>query len=173
VEGAFYLISALLLVSGGSKLSDPGPTRGALRAAGLPSAKIVVYLLAMIEIVIGGWSIAFGGDPAGWGVAGLYLGFLGFVLYARVRHLPLSSCGCFGKADTPPTLIHLTVNLLAAGFGFWAALAPARPLIEVLRGQPLAGVPYLLFVGAGTYLLYLVLAELPRLTRFRAFTKSR
>lgn len=163
MEGAFFLVSALLLVSGGQKLSDPGPTAGALRAAGLPSARRWVYLLSASEIILGAGSIVFGGDPAGWGLAILYLGFAGFVLNARLRHLPLGSCGCFGRSDTPPTLIHLAVTSIAAVIGLWGAARPAASLLDVLGDQPVFGLPYLGFVGVGTYLLYLLLSELPRL----------
>lgn len=167
VEGAFFVVSALLLVSGGSKLSDPGPTAGALRAAGLPSSRRWVYLISASEIVLGAGSIVFGGDPFGWGLAILYFGFAGFVLNARIRHLPIGSCGCFGKSDTPPTNIHLVVTVLAAAIGAWAAIYAAAPLLDVLRDQPAFGLPYLVFVGAGTYLLYLLLSELPRVGSLR------
>ena len=35
-------------------------------------------------------------------------------------------------------------------------------LLVTLRDQPLAGIPYLGFVGVGVYALYLLLAELPQ-----------
>jgi hypothetical protein len=167
VEGAFFLISALLLVSGGSKVSDPGPTTGALRATGLPSSRVFVFLLGAGEIALGAGSLIFGGEPAGWAVAALYLGFAVFVVNALIRNLPIGSCGCFGKADTPPTLIHVVVNVFAAAVAAWAAIIPASPLIDVLGTQPVAGVPYLAFLAAGTYLLYLLLAELPHVIGLR------
>jgi hypothetical protein len=167
VEGAFFLISALLLVSGGRKLSDPGPTAGALRASGLPSSRTLVYMLGTAEVAVGASSLIFGGEPAGWAVAFLYLGFAGFVVNALTRNLPIGSCGCFGKADTPPTLVHVIVNVLAVAVAAWAAITPASPLIDVLRAQPLAGVLYLVFLAAGTYLLFLLLGELPRVIDFR------
>lgn len=167
VEGAFFLISALLLVSGGRKLSDPGPTAGALRASGLPSSRLLVYMLGTAEVAVGAGSLIFAGELAGWAVAALYFGFAAFVANALIRNLPIASCGCFGKADTPPTLVHVIVNVFAVAVATWAAIAPAPPLIDVLRAQPLAGVPYVVFLAAGTYLLFLLLGELPRVIDFR------
>ncbi|HEY7564228.1 MAG TPA: MauE/DoxX family redox-associated membrane protein [Acidimicrobiia bacterium] len=167
VEGAFYLVSALLLVSGGNKLFDPGPTAGALRAAGLPGPRRGVQALALTEVVVGAGALAFSGTWFGWGVAILYVGFLGFVVNALIRRLPIGSCGCFGKSDTPPSVGHLLVNLAAAVTGVIAALEPARPLPDVMLEQPAWGLPYLVFVGIGVYLLYLLLSQLPALLAHR------
>lgn len=167
MEGAFFLISALLLVSGGGKLLDPGPTAGALRASGLPSSRFLVLLLGVIEIGLGTAALAFGGSPTGWAVAVLYMAFALFVINALLRKLSISSCGCFGKVDTPPTLVHVVVNFLAVVVAAWGAITDSSSIIDVLRVQPLAGIPYLVFVAAGTYLLFLLLGELPRLITLR------
>jgi hypothetical protein len=161
VEGAFYLVSALLLVSGGTKLFDPGPTAGALRAAGWPGPRQGVQSLAVIEILVGAGALAFGGAWFGWGIAILYLGFFGFVVNALARRLPVGSCGCFGKSNTPPSLGHLFVNLAAVVVGVTAAVQSARALPDVLAEQPAWGLPYLAFAGIGVYLLYLLLSQLP------------
>lgn len=91
-----------------------------------------------------------------------YLGFAGFVAFALVRDLPLQSCGCFGRDDTQPTWLHVAVNISAAAAGIWIAVARTGDLLVTLGEQPLAGVPYLGFVGIGVYALYLLLAELPQ-----------
>ena len=160
--GWSHLCAALLIISGGSKLVDPEPTRGALRATGLPSATAVAMTLGVWEIVAGAIALAFGGLIGGGMLAVTYLGFAGFVGFALARNLPIQSCGCFGRDDTPPTWLHVAVNLSAAAAGIWIAVTGAGDLLVTLGDQPLAGIPSLGFVGIGVYALYLLLAELPQ-----------
>lgn len=165
VEGWFFLSAALLLVSGGAKLADPAPTSGALRVAGMVSGRGVVYTLAMAEIATGAASLLGGGAWGGWAMAALYGGFGVFVAFALRRRLPISSCGCFGKADTPPSLVHVFLNLACLGGGVWAALTSGPSLVSVLGDQPMAGLLYLGFLVAGTYAAYLLLTALPVLLK--------
>jgi hypothetical protein len=161
LEAWFFIAAALLVLSGGSKIYDPAPTVGALAASGLPSGNWVAYSLGLAEIVaalagtlIGGW--------ASLSVAAVYTAFAAFVAYALLRRIPLQSCGCFGKADTPPTRGHLVFNLLSAGAAAGLA-ATGRVPLDLLADQPLWGLPYLAFVGLGVWVVYLLLTELPRL----------
>jgi hypothetical protein len=165
LEGWFFLSAALLLVSGGAKLADPAPTSGALRIAGLVSGSGVVYTLAVAEIATGAISLLAGGTVAGWAMAVLYGGFGWFVAFALHRRIPISSCGCFGKVDTQPSVVHLFLNGAGLAGGVWAALSHSPSLISVLDDQPVAGLPYLAFVAAGTYAAYLLLTALPVLLR--------
>ena len=45
----------------------------------------------------------------------MYAGFTAFVVIALRRGGVLSSCGCFGRADTPPTRAHALVTGAASG----------------------------------------------------------
>ena len=47
-------------------------------------------------------------------VALSYLCFFGIVAVARRRGGPLATCGCFGRPDTPPTALHLVIDLALA-----------------------------------------------------------
>ncbi|HUP18274.1 MAG TPA: MauE/DoxX family redox-associated membrane protein [Acidimicrobiia bacterium] len=165
LEGWFFLSAALLLVSGGAKLADPAPTSGALRVAGLVSGSGVVYTLAVAEIATGAFSLLAGGALAGWVMAVLYGGFGWFVAFALRRHIPISSCGCFGKVDTPPSIVHLFLNAAGLAAGVWAALTQSPSLVSVLGEQPVAGLAYLAFLAAGTYAAYLLLTALPVLLK--------
>lgn len=165
LEGWFFLSAALLLVSGGAKLADPGPTSGALRVAGLVSSTGVVYALAVAEIATAAAALIFGGGWTGWATAILYGAFGWFITLALRRGIPIASCGCFGKADTPPTQVHLFLNTGGIAGGLWAGLSHSPSLVSVLGGQPLAGVPYLFFLAAGTYAAYLLLTALPMVLR--------
>ena len=46
----------------------------------------------------------------GWRSRLSYLAFTAFVITARLKGGVLASCGCFGKADTPPTWLHAAVT---------------------------------------------------------------
>ena len=48
-------------------------------------------------------------------VAASYAAFTAFVLLARSRGGVLASCGCFGRADTPPTTTHVVVTAAPRG----------------------------------------------------------
>ena len=157
-----YLAAALLLVAAGlAKLRRPAGTAIALRRAGLPVPEWVVRAGAGAEVAAGCWAFTSARLAAG-AVALSYLGFAGFVALALRRGSPVSSCGCFGKADSPPTVTHAALNLAAAATAGWAALHAHPGAITVLRRQPLAGIPLVLLIGAAVYLAYLVMGDLPK-----------
>lgn len=161
LEGWYFITVALLVLSGGSKVRDPEPTRGALRAAGLPASRWVVLVLAGGEIVVGAAGFALTSPLVSAAVAAFYIGFAGFVAVALIARFPLQSCGCFGTSDTPPGWIHVGVNLSAAATATVFALTGGVDLLGLLESQPAAGVPYLAYVAIGAALLALVLSELP------------
>lgn len=163
MEGWFFVVAALLVGAGFGKVRDPSPTQGALAAASLPSTRIAAMSLGAIEIVAGTFGLLAGGLVAALAVATVYAGFTAFVGYAMARRLPLQSCGCFGRKDTPPSLYHVAIDLLAAAGAVAYGLGPAPSLPSVIAHQPLWGLPYVAFVAIGVYTLYLILTELPRL----------
>jgi uncharacterized membrane protein YphA (DoxX/SURF4 family) len=155
-------VAALLLVgSGGAKLFDPDPTAGAMAAAGLRLGRAGAYVVGLIEIVAGLAFLVFGG-PAGWLLALVYAAFALFVAYALNRHLAIQSCGCFGRVDTPPTVLHVAFNLVAAAAGAWVAASDGPGLVDSLPASPLEAALYVGFLGAAGFAVYLLLAELPR-----------
>ncbi|MBA3362238.1 MAG: DoxX family membrane protein [Acidimicrobiia bacterium] len=163
MEGWFYITGALLVVSGVQKLADPNPTAGALRAARLPHRTMAVVALAAAELIVGVANLLASSRPLAFAQAGLYAAFAAFVVYALTRRIPIASCGCFGKPDTPPTVLHLVINLAAVVVATVAALNGFVDLGTVVSSQPLAGVPYLGFLAVGTYCLYLLFGQLPLL----------
>lgn len=160
-SGPAAAVMLLLLLAGVQKIIDPAPTAGALRLAGLPSRGFVVRGLGAFEFVVATLFFAVGGPWPAVAGAALYLGFAGFVALALARNLPVSSCGCFGKVDTPPSAVHVAVNLGAVAVLVFAAIIPIQPM-GGLVGQS-AGVvgPQVLLVGAVAYLLYGMLTALP------------
>ena len=114
--GLFLAAAGLLVLAGLQKAADPAPLVRALRSVGLRVPAVAVRVIAVGEVLVGSSAVATGN---GLGVAASYAGFTGFVLLARVRGGVLSSCGCFGKQDVPPTVGHALVTL-----GLGAASVP-------------------------------------------------
>lgn len=160
LQAWYFIAAALLVLSGGSKLIDPAPTQGALRTAGLPAGSWTAPALGTLEIVAAIAGTILGG-PASAVVGVLYLSFAVFVAIALKRELPLQSCGCFGRDDTPPTRGHLLFNTVSAVAAFGVAAGGESPF-ALLADQPLAALPYAAFVALGVWVVYLLLAELPQ-----------
>jgi hypothetical protein len=162
LAGPEAVVSGLLLFGGAFKAARPGDTARALRALGLPASASLVRLGGVAEIAIAAGALATAARPFAGLMAASYVGFLVFVVAAFRRETPLSSCGCFGKVDTPPTLIHVCVNLVAAGVAVAATITPPPGFASVVAVQPGWGIPFVLLVALGVYLTFLALTALPR-----------
>jgi hypothetical protein len=160
VSGAYFAVAGLLIFAGLAKLWRPTNTAIALRRAGLPVGENVVRLGALVEAFVGGWALT-GSAIASVLMAASYLTFAAFVALALRTGSPISSCGCFGEPDTPPTVLHLLINLGAAS----AALGGRAHLGDVLSRQPMAGVPFVVLVVTIGYLAYLIVAVFPKVAR--------
>jgi hypothetical protein len=162
--GGPAVASAVLLAIGGtSKLLRPANTSHALRALRLPAAPLGVRLLAGAEIGVAVGALAGGGRSAWLLVAATYLGFACFVLLAMSRGGAVSSCGCFGTPDTPPTSVHVLVTISASALALATAVGhPTGPLLDALADMPLLGLPFLLVTGCCVWFAYAAVAVLPR-----------
>jgi hypothetical protein len=149
----------LLAASGIAKLVDPDPTVGAMRAARLPSSRSLARALGVTEILAAAAGLAWGGI---WllGALGLYAGFAVFTLLAVKEKIPVQSCGCFGREDTPPTWAHVVFNgLSTVAIGYLVAVNRAPVPWSEPGGQILL---FSVFGLIGAYLSYLLLVQLPR-----------
>jgi hypothetical protein len=162
VSGPFLAISLLLALAGVMKVYRPAFTTGALRAAGIPANDILVRVLGAAEVGVGIGAVVAGGS--GWAVAlGLfYLAFTVFVVFALRSGAPIASCGCFGSADTPPSVAHLVVDIAATVVALVTALDPPGPWLGMTGAGAATVVPFLLFSGATVFLLYAVVNVLPQ-----------
>lgn len=160
LAGPFLAAAVLLVAAGAAKVRDPRSLVRALRSVGLRVPPWVVRAGAAAEVALG-LAAAGGSRPAAAGVAVSYLLFTGFVLVALRRGGVLASCGCFGRADTPPTRVHASVTGALALVAAAVAVRPVGGLAEVLAGTP--AVPLLAATAALTAVLYLALALLPLL----------
>lgn len=164
-SGPVTAVMILLLVAGAQKLLDPSSTSGALRAAGMPSSVVLVRILGLAEVGAGVAFLVWGGPLPVAAGALLYAGFAWFVISAIARDLPISSCGCLGATETPPTMIHVVMNLGAVGILGAAVIIPLAPMGGLVGQELNVVIPYLLFTGATVYMLYALLTVLPLISK--------
>ncbi len=166
VAQAFAAIALGLLGLGGvAKLIDPGPTSGAMRAARLPASRWTIYLLGLFEVsvalvagLMGGWAV--------WIAALTYAGFTAFTFAAVRNRIPVQSCGCFGREDTPPDPIHVIYNGVATISLALVAISGSGPINWTLTAGELA--LYGVFTATGVYASYLLMTRLPQLRALAA-----
>ena len=163
LAGPYLAATALLVVAGGAKLVDPLPLVRALRSVGLPAPQALVRAGAGLELLVGLTAAVSGARWPAVAVALSYTAFTAFVLVALRRGGVLASCGCFGKADTPPTGTHVAVTGALALVAAAVATRPVGPLTDLLGASPWNGLPLLLATAAVAATAYLVLALLPTL----------
>jgi hypothetical protein len=167
LAGPFAIAAVLLAVGGAAKAMRPRDTAHALGAVGLTfprifPARVAVRVGGAIEAVIGVAALLVGGPVLCALVAASYLAFTGFVVVALRRGAPISSCGCFGKVDTPPSSVHVVVDAGFAAVAAGAVFAGGIALPDVLADQPLAGVPFVMLVVIGCALVFLAFSSLPK-----------
>lgn len=160
-SGPVLALMALLALAGIQKIADPKPTQGALDAAGLPASRLTALALGGAEILIGVSGIVIGGPiPAAIGLV-FYAAFALFVGNALARKLPIRSCGCLGAAETPPSAVHVVVNVVAAvtlALGVYAPVDLMQGLSTLTISE---GVAFAVFTIGVVYLLYGALTVLP------------
>jgi hypothetical protein len=157
----FVASAALLVAAGVPKVADPLPLVRAVRAAGLPLGPTVVRALAAAEVAVGLWAIAAPSRIPALLVCSAYLAFTVFVAHTLRRGGFLTSCGCFGKADTPPTRSHLAVTGAAA---VAAAAVVAVPESATWPESVPGAVGTAALAGLIAFLAWQVLAVLPSTT---------
>ena len=134
----------------------------ALRSTGLRVHPLLVRGFALVEVAAGVVAIALPSRPSLAVVALLHAGFTAFVLLALRRGGVVASCGCLGRADTPPTRAHAaTTGLLALASGGLAVAAPVDPWWSAGTGPVAVTVLLAGFIG---FLCWQVIAVLPSTT---------
>lgn len=162
LAGPYLAITALLALGGALKVVRPEETATALAALRFPAQNWLVRTLGVLEVTIG--TLAFTSATALLSAltAVTYVAFAGFVLLARHSSTPVQSCGCFGKAETPPSMIHVAFNLAAAAIAGLIAVRPIPVVGELLADQPNGPIPLLALTAVAVYLVYVSLTILPQ-----------
>jgi hypothetical protein len=133
-------------VAGAFKLVDPSGSIGALRALGVEVDTTGMRVLAAAELGLGVLALSVSSVVIAVGVCISYAGFAGFVAVALTRDVPIDSCGCLGRLETPPGLRHLGV----VGVAFFGAagqvIDPSGSMLERLTEDGAGGVLFTLGV---------------------------
>lgn len=153
------VFSAVLLLTGFRKIQRPGDTSKALAAFGFPDRKIVGVLIGITEVVVGAVVLVTARDVAFVAQGVLYALFTSWVIWALVKDVPVESCGCLGKPDTPPYFGHVVLDLLASLVSF-AAIGSRTSLFE---GTVWSLVAQLVLLTAGVLLAWGILDHGARL----------
>lgn len=161
--GPFAAVTVLLGAAAAAKIVEPTFTVGALRAAGLPARPTAVRLGGLVELAIAIVAVTTGARGAALVVCGSYLAFAAFVALALARNLPIGTCGCFGRPDTPPTAMHVMIDLAAAAVAFAVAIAPTGSPVHPAGVEGAAWIAYLIYAGLATAALGLLLTSRARL----------
>lgn len=168
--GPYLMACLLLILAGAMKMVRPADTVRALTqvfhfprmlAVGVPS-------LAAIEMLLGTAAALWPKPGLAGAVAASYVVFAGFVLVIKLRHGAVSSCGCFGTPDTPATWLHAIINVVLASAAVVIAVnTPGDSIVSILRHQPWHGLPLMLAVLVGTWMVVLVFSNLAQLSAVR------
>ena len=160
VISAIHASAAVLLVlAGAAKLSRPAP--GWADLLGFRVRAPVVRLVGASEAAIGVAALFLGGAAA-WAVGLLYAAFALVVLRAVLAGA--DSCGCFGRLDAPPSLVHVVGNLVLAAVSWGAAGAPSPPIPAVVQSMgdsPVVGAALAAVVALLAGLLLVSFTALP------------
>jgi hypothetical protein len=154
--------AALLTLAGAQKVLDPTMAVGALRALRWPSSPGLVRAGSAAEVALGVAAITVGGAVVWWLVAASYLAFTAFVVAAMQKGTMIGSCGCFGREETPPHVVHIGLDLALAALAAAVAVRLPEAPLDVLADAPGTAVVLLLLAGLALYLLHAAFVELPR-----------
>jgi hypothetical protein len=176
--GVFFIACGLLVLAGVAKAVRPDDTARALvlllpgrisRVLSFAWTRRAIRIGALMEAALGACALVFPGSITAALVAVSYTVFLFTVVYARRRGGPLSTCGCFGRPDTPPTALHVVLNVVFVATAVSVSVRPPHftALTSLLENQPWDGAPLLLASGVGVWLAYLALSPLASLEAVR------
>ena len=183
LTGLYLVAAGLLVVAGVAKTFHPGDTARALRdlvrdrrhaAPTQHQMHTLVRVGAIVEVALGSIALALPRPVTAGLVAVSYALFGCIVAYARWRGGALSSCGCFGRADTPATTLHALIDFLLAASCSAVALSVSSggSLVTLLGQQPAQGLPLVFVSFVGLYMIYLTLSTLPALEGARRLVRN-
>lgn len=176
--GIFFIACGLLVLAGVAKTVRPDDTARALvllvptaasRIRSFSVTRQVVRIGALLETALGLFALLSPRPALAALVAASYALFLGITAYARRHGGALSTCGCFGRPDTPSTGLHVVLNMVFVVTALAVTVWPPHftVLVSLLEHQPWRGMPLVLASGVGVWLAYLAMASLAALEAAR------
>ncbi|MYH87535.1 MAG: hypothetical protein F4125_02745 [Acidimicrobiaceae bacterium] len=166
---ALHVSAALLLVLAGvAKMFRPVPTTDLLASFGLPKVTALVVAIGAAESSVCIAALVVGGPILAAVTGALYLGFLAVVW--RALAVGATTCGCFGRVDSPPSWLHVVGN---AGFAVvsFVAVAGDTPM-QVMGDQPASGIGFVLGAGVIAGLALVAFTAVPEALAARAAPPS-
>lgn len=151
--------AVLLAASGGAKLRSPAAATAALQELGLPRARALVLAGALCELAVAA-AVVVRPQPGAAAASALYLLFA-LLVGLQLRRGSTRSCGCLGAADTPPSRVHLALDLTLAAACACCVAATPHPLPD-LEGHPFHAALLVLAAGTTAWLVAAGLAHVPR-----------
>jgi hypothetical protein len=130
LDAAYWVICAVLVVSGLAKFTDPAATESTLRSLGVRVPGGSGRVLGAVEVLLGAAGLVTDWWIAGTLVSLLYLGFAAVVDAAR--RAGLEDCGCLGVRRSRPTGAHVAVNVVSAVVAALASFAGPVALADGL-----------------------------------------
>lgn len=182
--GIYFVACGLLTMAGVAKAVRPADTARALvqlvpggvpRSPSLNFMRQAVRIGAVVEAAVGICALLFPRPVTAALVAVSYTLFVCIAAYAMKHGGALSTCGCFGRPDTPATGLHVVLNVVLAASAVAFALHPPRStaFTSLITNQPWDGIPLLLASGVGVWLTYLALSPLAALEATRRLVGPR
>jgi len=161
---SLVLASGLLIATGASKILSPAASEPLLAVLRIPAAFRSGRALGVIEICLGSAALITADQRLIAAEAVAFTIFAAVLAYVLAARVPLSSCGCAGARDTPPSLLHVGLNLAAAGATTFAAIESPPTLIEMWPKLDLLGVPLVIGVATAIALWLVAMGPLAELT---------
>jgi hypothetical protein len=170
--GSLSLAAALLLGGAGfAKLATPGPAATMLRRGWrrLPAQGALSGLMRSAGVVEIAVAVAVVVDGGRWTAVLLAAAYAIFTVVALrlLRTGPRTSCGCFGRADSPIGIPHLVVDIAAVAVAVASLIRPPGRVGGLLDDGALSAV-----IGVGqavilAYLAFVAMTALPALAADR------
>jgi len=157
------IFAGLLLPTGWAKLRKPYETARALRSVGWPGNRTLALALGLIEVVVGVLVLGIGSVPSVIALGALYGGFLLWLAVAFRTGGVVSSCGCAGTPDTPPTAAHTILNIAALAT-VAIDLSSSRPGISLPSASLLEWTTIVAIIVVGSWLALTLITSGARLT---------
>jgi hypothetical protein len=165
IAAPFFVAAGLLVWGGVAKLRRPEAAVGALSAAGLEFRRqpALVRGFGFLVALVGSVCLVAPRPAFALSLSALYVAFTVFLAWLIIRRVPVSSCGCLGDREAPPSVLHIVLNVVAATAGILASVESVPPVLAAAGELPLYGFPFLVGLATAGYLVYLAEAYLPEL----------
>ena len=157
----FFLLAALLMVSGAVKVLRPQATVQAMLDAGLPGSRAVARGLGAMEVGVGLWASAAPAAGGALALAVLYLAFAGFLAFVLRARPQAGSCGCAGATAVPPSYLHLWLDVAAAACAIAYAASSGPDVTPWIARIGLGAVPVVGGLAVAGWLAVVVVTEVP------------